>query len=291
MTEQQIDLPITGMTCASCVRNVERALNKMDGVEANVNLATERATISFDGSSLQVADLINKVDNAGYGVAQATVELPITGMTCASCVRNVERAINKVPGILEVNVNLATERASVHYIPGTVHRADIIKAVENSGYGVVDAASDAELDDAEQKAREAEINHQKFLVKFGALLTIPLFIMSMSRMSGVLPDSWEWVMWEGWPFIFGLMATPVIAVVGKQYIIGAYKAARNKTTNMDTLIAMGSLTAYITPAILGGSKVLMLETLLYQRANSESLTVLILSAARFAEFAASRFPT
>jgi P-type Cu+ transporter len=252
MTEQQIDLPITGMTCASCVRNVERALNKMDGVEANVNLATERATISFDGSQLQVADLINKVDSAGYGVAQAIVELPITGMTCASCVRNVERAINKVPGILEVNVNLATERASVHYIPGSVRRADIIKAVENSGYGVVDAASDAEMDDAEQQAREAEINHQKFLVMFGALFTIPLFIMSMTRdfaMAGTLPE-WSWIMWAGWPFVFGLLATPVQTVVGKQYMIGAYKAARNKTTNMDTLIAMGSLAAYIYSIIV-----------------------------------------
>jgi Cu+-exporting ATPase len=252
MATEQIELPITGMTCASCARNVERTLNKVEGVEASVNLATERATISFDGSQIQVADLIQRVDKAGYGVAQASIELPITGMTCASCVRNVERAISKTNGVLDVNVNLANERAVVTYIPGTVRRSDIVKAVENSGYGVVNAGSDADLEDAEQAARAAEINRQKFLVLFGAFFTLPLFIFSMTRdfaMAGTLPE-WGWIMWGGWPFIFGILATPVQFVVGKQYMVGAYKSARNRTTNMDTLIAMGSLSAYLYSVVV-----------------------------------------
>jgi len=98
MTEaiRQIELPITGMTCASCVRNVERALTKTEGVdEASVNLATERASVQFDPQTVSVPQIIERVKNAGYGVATAAIELPITGMTCASCVRNVERAIGK----------------------------------------------------------------------------------------------------------------------------------------------------------------------------------------------------
>src|ERR1043165_4474245 len=116
MALQQIDLPIMGMTCANCARTVERNLSKTPGVEnANVNFATERAQVTFDPAELKIPDMIERVDKAGYGVAQATIDLPITGMTCASCVRNVERALKKPSGGLGVNVNLATEKATVHY--------------------------------------------------------------------------------------------------------------------------------------------------------------------------------
>src|SRR3972149_4075161 len=122
-TLQQIELPIMGMTCASCVRNVERALTKTEGVDsAVVNFATERASIQFDPAQVAVADLIQRVQGAGYGVATASVELPITGMTCASCVRNVERAIQKQAGVLSVSVNLATEKATVNYLPNAASR-------------------------------------------------------------------------------------------------------------------------------------------------------------------------
>src|SRR3954462_9885809 len=142
MSLQQIDLPITGMTCANCARTVERTLSKTPGVESvNVNFATERAQVTFDPAELKIPDMIERVDKAGYGVAKATIDLPITGMTCASCVRNVERAIGKQNGVLSVNVNLATEKASVTYLPGSVRRPDLIHAVENAGYGVLDLAN------------------------------------------------------------------------------------------------------------------------------------------------------
>src|SRR5690606_10520555 len=109
------------MTCASCVRNVERALTRTEGVEAaNVNIATERATVSFDPAKVDAQHLISSIQNAGYGVAEAALELPITGMTCASCVRNVERALSKQAGVLDVSVNLATEKATIHYLPGSI---------------------------------------------------------------------------------------------------------------------------------------------------------------------------
>ena len=270
ITQQQIELPITGMTCAACVRNVERALKRTDGVgEASVNLATERASIQFDPQQIDVPHIIERVENAGYGVATGSLDLPITGMTCASCVRNVERAINKQPGILAVNVNLATEKATVQYVPGAVRRADIVKAVENAGYGVVDLSNAAEPEDAERAARQAEIDRQRRMVLIGAVFTIPLFILSMARdlymasfagsgmsshiMTGAMAGpnpTLNWLLWAGWPFVFFLLATPVQLIVGRQYIVGAYKAARNRSTNMDTLIAMGSSAAYIYSVVV-----------------------------------------
>ncbi len=266
MTQEiKLELPITGMTCAGCVRNVERALKKTEGVdEASVNLATERASVSFDPTQLTVNHLIQRVQDAGYGVATGSMELPITGMTCASCVRNVERAIQKQPGILSVNVNLATEKATVSYLPGAVRRSDLVKAVEAAGYGVLDLTDAEAPEDAERAARQAEIDRQRRLVLIGALFTIPLFILSMARdlymasfagsdmsvhilngaMAGPNP-ALNWLLWSAWPFVFGLLATPVQIIVGRQYIVGAYKAARNGSANMDTLIAMGSLAAYL----------------------------------------------
>jgi len=268
MTEvlnRQIELPITGMTCASCVRNVERALTKTDGVEtATVNLATERASIQFDPQAVALPQLIERVKNAGYGVATASIELPITGMTCASCVRNVERAVAKQPGVLEVNVNLATEKATVQYLPNAVRRGDLIKAVEAAGYGVLDLSNAHVPEDAERAARQAEIDRQQRMVLIGAAFTIPLFLLSMGRdlymasfagssmsemmmsgdMAGPTP-ALNWLLWAGWPFVFLLLATPVQLIVGRQYTVGAWKAARNGTTGMDTLIALGSWAAYL----------------------------------------------
>jgi Cu+-exporting ATPase len=263
----QIELPVTGMTCASCVRNVERALNKTEGVsEAVVNFATERASVSFDPLKVNPTTLIQQVDKAGYGVAQATLELPITGMTCASCVRNVERALKKPAGVLEVNVNLATEKATVKYLPGAVRRGDLVKAVENAGYGVLDLsdANKGEEIDAERAARQAEIDRQQRMVLIGALFTIPLFVLSMARdlymasfagvamadmiveggMEGPNP-ALNWLLWGGWTVVFFLLATPVQFIVGRQYLVGAWKALKNRSANMDTLIAMGSSVAYI----------------------------------------------
>jgi Cu+-exporting ATPase len=268
--ELKLELPITGMTCTSCVRNVERALKKTDGVdEVSVNLATERASVQFDPTQLTVNHLIERVEAAGYGVATGSLELPITGMTCASCVRNVERAIQKQPGILSVNVNLATEKATVDYLAGAVRRNDLVKAVEAAGYGVLDLSAADVPEDAERAARQAEIERQQRMVLIGVIFTLPLFILSMARdlymssfsgmamsdmilsgeMVGPNPNL-NWLLWSGWPFVFFLLATPVQVIVGRQYIVGAFKAARNRTTNMDTLIAMGSLAAYLYSVIV-----------------------------------------
>ncbi len=243
-------------------------------------------------------EIIDRVSRAVYGVAQASIELPITGMTCASCVRNVERAVNKVPGILSVNVNLATEKASVTYLPGTVRRSDLIQAVEKAGYGVLDLSNAEAPEDAERKARQAEIDRQKRLLLIGIVFSLPLFLISMGRdvLMASLAATAEsasgghsmgmsaapavnpllaWLLWAGWPFVFGLLATPVQFIVGRQYLVGAIKAARNRSANMDTLIAMGSSAAYFYSVVVLAGIVLGFSDVIGDHVYFETAAVII----------------
>ncbi len=249
MATQTIKLPVTGMTCAACEKNVNRALGKADGVEeAVVNLATENASVTYDPAVTNPAKLIERVQKFGYGVATATVDLPITGMTCAACEKNVNRALKKPAGVLDVSVNLATEKATVTYIPGAVRRTDLVAAVERAGYGVIDTSGAEEVDDAERRAREDEIRRQRNLVLFGTVFTLPLFVLSMGRhfFMGSIP----FLMGDAWIFLFFMLATPVQFVLGRQYVVGAYKSLRNGTANMDVLVAIGSSAAYIYSTIV-----------------------------------------
>ena len=243
------------MTCSACVRNVERTLHKADGIqEATVNFATERAMIQFDPALIDPKSMIAQVEKSGYGVATASMELPITGMTCAMCEKNVSRALSKPDGVLDVHVNLATEKATVRYVPGVTRRSDLIKAVERAGYGVVDTSQVDEPADAERAAREAEIQRQQRLVTIGAVFTVPLVILSMTRhfMHSIpaLMDAFPWLMQDYWLFVFGALATPVYVLLGRQYISGGIKSLRNGTANMDVLVAMGSSAAYFYGVII-----------------------------------------
>ncbi|MFZ0727567.1 MAG: heavy metal-associated domain-containing protein, partial [Desulfobacterales bacterium] len=139
MSERKANLPITGMTCANCAANIERGLRKLDGVTAvNVNFASEKAAVDFDPQKLAVGNLIQKIEKMGYGIGTAKVEFPVTGMTCANCAMNIERALNKkVPGVLEAHVNFASERVGVSYVPGVAGIEDMIAAIEKAGYGAI----------------------------------------------------------------------------------------------------------------------------------------------------------
>src|SRR3712207_6565032 len=131
----KVTIPVTGMTCASCVRRVERTLSKQEGVaEASVNFAAEKASVTYEPTT-NPNELILAIQDAGYGADVRKTTFGVTGMTCASCVGRVERALKKVPGVLEASVNLATERATVGYLAGAVEPRDLEKAVEGAGYG------------------------------------------------------------------------------------------------------------------------------------------------------------
>jgi len=254
MADKQLTLPVTGMTCANCVATVERNVRKLDGVrEANVNFASEKLTLTYDDSLLNMGEIVGRIRRAGYDVAQQTVDLPITGMDCVNCAANVTRALEKVDGVLDVNVNFATEHALVTLAAG-IPRSSLIAAVEKAGYSVVQAGDEAELEDAEQAARQAEIRHNIQRVVIGALFTLPLFVLSMGRDFGV------WGHWahEGWvDVLFWALATPVQFFVGREFYAGAYKSLRNGSSNMDVLVALGSSVAYfysvfVTLGAIGG---------------------------------------
>jgi P-type Cu+ transporter len=241
--EKQLTLPVLGMTCANCVATVERSAKKVDGVSnAVVNYASEKVTLNYDPAVAQPQAIIDRIQRAGYEVPTSTIELPLLGMTCANCASNIQRALNKVDGVLEANVNYASEKASVRYIVGAAGRADLVAAVRKAGYDVVEVEQDETLEDAEAAAREAEIRHQwqRFIV--GAIFSLPLFLLSMGRDLSLLPH-WSHENWMNWLFL--ALATPVQFYVGWDYYVGAYKSLRNGSANMDVLVAMGSSAAYL----------------------------------------------
>lgn len=243
MTEQTITLPVTGMTCVNCAKNVERGIKKLPGIEnVNVNFASEQASVSFDPKELKVKDIVGRVEKSGFGIATATTELPVTGMTCVNCAANIERALNrKVPGVVNASANFASERAVVDYIPAVSTLEDIVSTIRKAGYDAVlpdDAIDEA---DAESIARDSEIRDQtrKFIV--GLVFAGPLFIMSMSRDFG-LTGAWSQSAWVNWLFL--ALATPVQFYTGYDYYVGGFKSLVNKSANMDVLVAMGSSVAY-----------------------------------------------
>ncbi len=257
-----VEIPISGMTCASCVARNEKALRRLDGVSAaNVNFATEKAQVTFDPARIDVGRLAATIEQAGYEVPTATKTLAVGGMTCASCVGRVEKALRRAPGVLKATVNLATEKATVEYLPGTTGRDDLAAAVRRAGYEVVapargpgagtrgagaagsmaagaNPAGDAV--DPETVARRAAYLRLRRKVVAGAILSALVFLGSMgfAFVPGFLTNGW--VLWA--------LATPVQFWVGRQFYRAAFAAARHGGTTMDTLVVMGSSAAYFYSA-------------------------------------------
>jgi len=222
-------LPVSGMTCASCAGRVERALLKVPGVAAaNVNLANEQVRI--EGDDLGVATLIEAVEKAGYGVPVHSIELNIEGMTCASCVGRVERALLKVPGVRSAAVNLASERAHVEVI-GTPDPAALIQAVEAAGY-------QASAGEQQQPAQDAErrLQRERWAVIAALLLAAPLVLPMFAELFG---GHWMLPAW-----IQFLLATPVQFILGARFYVAGWKAVRAGAGNMDLLVAIGTSAGY-----------------------------------------------
>ena len=238
---KQLTLPITGMTCANCVATVERNLKKLDGVEtAVVNLSSERATVDFNPLKLQLTDVIARVNRAGYGVATGEADLVIKRLADDNDARRLEKALSSLEGVLEAQVTFTTEKARVKYIPTIVTQAELRRAVSSAGFEAIELGGEAE--DAEAVAREHEINEQWRLLIIGLIFTVPLFTFSMLRDFNIL-GHWAHAAWAN--YAMWLVASPVQFYVGWQYYVGAFKSLRNKSANMDVLIAMGSSVAYI----------------------------------------------
>lgn len=224
------DLPIAGMTCASCAGRVERALSKVVGATAvSVNLATEQARIQAPSDSLPA--LMDAVHKAGYSVPQQSIELSIDGMTCASCVGRVERALAKVPGVKSVSVNLANERAHLELL-GQVDPQTLIAAVDKAGY----SASVWEVEHPTADNQQQRLHRERWILIMALILALPLVLPMLLQPFGV---HWMLPAWAQF-----MLATPVQFIFGARFYVAAWKAVRAGAGNMDLLVALGTSAGY-----------------------------------------------
>ncbi|MGR3436219.1 MAG: heavy metal translocating P-type ATPase [Shimia sp.] len=242
-TTQRVSLPIEGMTCASCVGRVERSLRAVPGVtEASVNLATERADVRFDGAPDRAA-LVKAVEDVGYDVPAGSVELVVEGMTCASCVGRVERALKAVPGVTEANVNLATERATVK---GTANAAALIAAIDEVGYEAREVADRSAVDETASDKRDAEALNLRRSMLIAALLTLPVFVLEMG--SHLVPAIHDLVttigMQTSWAIQF-VLTSLVLFGPGLRFYTKGFPALFKGAPDMNSLVAVGTSAAYL----------------------------------------------
>ncbi|EYB66456.1 heavy metal translocating P-type ATPase [Deinococcus phoenicis] len=246
-----MELGVQGMTCASCVGRVERGLKKVEGVEsAVVNLATERATVAYDPEKTSPQALLDKVKDVGYEPIVGHMELGVQGMTCASCVGRVERALKKVEGVLDASVNLATERATVTYLPSGVSPGQLKAAVREAGYDVLEEQAGVSREDQEREAREREVNHLRRQVQFSAVFAIPLLLIAMVPM--LVPAVNDWLMTT---FGHGVMTTlnwvmlalalPIQFGPGLRFYRLGWKSLKNRSPDMNALVMIGTTAAFL----------------------------------------------
>ena len=236
---KETSMQITGMTCAACSARIEKVLNKMDGIEqATVNLALEKSSIQYDAEKLTEEVIAKKIESLGYGVVTEQIDLNVSGMTCAACSARIEKVLNKMDGIKQANVNLAIEQASIEYNPAKINVQEIIEKIEKIGYG-----AEVKEDQVESKDfKETYIQRQKKKLIISAILSLPLLWTMVAHFSFTsfiyVPD----LLMEPWFQL--VLATPVQFIIGSQFYVGAFKALRNGSANMDVLVVLGTSAAY-----------------------------------------------
>jgi len=227
---EKAHIPITGMTCTTCAATVEKGLNEMPGVErAEVNFASEKASIEYDPSKVDLAKINSAISQLGYGIATRKSIFPVSGMTCAACVARVEKALSGVPGVISANVNLASEKATVEYIEGT-ELADLRRAVDEAGYKL--GAEAENLEDVTTVARR-ELRMVRDRLIFAAVLGLSILVLSLGPA------------FAGKLYLLWALATPVQFWAGWRFYRGAWGALRHRTADMNTLIAVGTSAAYL----------------------------------------------
>ncbi|MBU8733064.1 heavy metal translocating P-type ATPase [Cytobacillus oceanisediminis] len=271
---KEVHLPISGMTCAACSSRIEKGLNKLDGVqEASVNLALEKAAIKYNPEVTSVEAFEKKIEDLGYSVVSEKAEFELLGMTCAACSGRIEKGLNKLPGVKQAVVNLALETGTVEYNPEQISIQDMIKKVENLGY---QAKVKMDKDQDIEGYREKEIEKQKGKFIFSLILSIPLFWSMVGHFEFTsfiyVPDMFMN------PWVQLALAAPIQFFIGKQFYVGAYKALKNKSANMDVLVALGTSAAFfysLYQSILSiGSNAHTVE--LYYETSAILITLIIL---------------
>ncbi|APB72910.1 copper-translocating P-type ATPase [Paenibacillus polymyxa] len=237
--DKQTTLHITGMSCAACASRIEKGLNRIDGVaQANVNLALEQASISYDPKQVEIPEFRDKIASLGFGTVSEEANLNVTGMTCAACATRIEKGLNRMPGVTGATVNLALETAHVEYAAGSIAVGDLVSKIEQLGYGAIPQSAEDNIADVRSK----DIHRKKWKWIVSAVLSFPLLWAMVAHFSFT---SWIYV-----PELFLnpwfqlVLTTPIQFVIGWQFYVGAYKALRNGSSNMDVLVALGTSAAY-----------------------------------------------
>ncbi|KRG08384.1 heavy metal translocating P-type ATPase [Staphylococcus sp. NAM3COL9] len=236
MTEKKkTTLGITGMSCAACANRIEKNLNKIDNVDATVNVTTEKATIAYNPESTTIDILTQTIEKTGYGVLTEKIELDVIGMTCAACSNRIEKVLNRDAGVEHANVNLTTENATIAYNPEMTSIDDLIKKIQKIGYDAKPKQAASE----KSSQKEQELKHKRTKLIISAILAAPLLLTMFVHLFGMqIP----YIFMNPW-FQFAL-ATPVQFIIGWQFYVGAYKNLRNGSANMDVLVALGTSAAY-----------------------------------------------
>ncbi|MFC4183141.1 heavy metal translocating P-type ATPase [Saccharococcus thermophilus] len=235
--KKHVTLHITGMTCAACSSRIEKVLNKMDGVKANVNLAMEKAAIEYDPTKQSLHDIQEKIEKLGYGVATEKVMLDIEGMTCAACAARIEKGLQRMEGVERATVNLATNSAVVEYEEGILSVEDILEKIKKLGY-----KGQVRKEEESAGFKEEQLKQKQRQLMISIVLSLPLLYTMIAHLPfdlGLPVPNWLMN-----PWVQLLFATPVQFYVGGPFYVGAYRALRNKSANMDVLVALGTSAAY-----------------------------------------------
>ena len=234
-----IQLPISGMSCANCASRISTALNKLDGVQATVNFALEQAAIELSQDA-RLPEVLDSIEAQGYGYGSESLSFQISGMTCAGCSARLGKMLTALPGVLSADVNFSLEQARITLVPGAQTPASLRGQIEAFGFGAQLAqgsASARRQQLQEREAQEAAIAHKALIqVVVSALLTLPLLV-GMVAMAGLLP--WHLPAW-----LELALATPVQFWIGARFYRGAWLALKNRSANMDVLVATGTSAAY-----------------------------------------------
>jgi P-type Cu+ transporter len=264
-----VSLPVEGMTCASCASRIERVIGKLPGIgDASVNLATEQADVSFDTNALSSSDIVDAIVRAGFQVPPQTYELSIDGMTCASCVGRVEKVLLKQHGVRSAVVNLATEKASVSVDSGTVGPADLIAAVEKTGFGAAMVSGEDAQFVADERRAHKRARHDLIVFSVSALLTAPFIVQMLSMLSGnELSLS---------PMLQLLLATPIQFGTGLRFYKPAWGSLKAGSGNMDLLVVLGTSAAYWLSVAMLVAPDLAGDGHLYFEAGAAVITLVLL---------------
>ncbi len=237
----ELTLPITGMHCANCAVTIERVLGRLEGVgKVSVNLASERAFVTYDPQRSQQSEIVRQIRKVGYDIALAQAELALERVIDGPQAQRLQDQLAALPGIVSAAVDLASERAMLSYIPTAISQREIREAIRQAGFRTLDV--EESLGDPEGEARARAVRHQRTLFLRGLILTTPVFALSMLADFSLIPSAIASARWFGW-ILLGL-TTPVVFHVGWQFLEGSYHALLNRTANMDVHVAMGVLAAY-----------------------------------------------